>query len=515
MGIEALNCQCACEENPGESYIFDGVSDYYFPIKRKKSKIKSFNSFFCNACKKDKDLEKLQEINVIKNNKMFSKNQSSLTLENSQNFYNKRTSLNSNYNIANSSYDINNINNINNSNYLYNLEVKFDDDLDIQMIIIIYIQSNIRGWLYRKNYKLKIKQELIDIENNLIKKSLEKFTNNNIKLSEETLGKFNKDNWKQYYKIGDKLFSKESRTFIAEKYNLKNILNNFYNFDFKSLDNINFLIDDLDEDDTKNNDKINYELLKTAFYSPKEASKIFLTKLKFFNLIEENIYIGSVNIEGEKYGYGKLIQKNGNQFEGNWRNGGLEGWGRITEEDGGTIEGYFINGRINGKGIIKKLNGYTYEGDFFKGMKEGYGKEENNKIIYEGQFHKNLKCGKGVCYFKLLDDKYEGEFDNNVINGKGVYVWNKEGNYFKGNFINGQMDGIGLFVWKDGSKYYGNYKNNVKEGKGKFIWPDGKCFEGNFVNGKPHGKGLIIIKDEKNKIISSDEVEYDNGKLIS
>ena len=40
MGIEALNCQCACEENPGESYIFDGVSDYYFPIKRKKSKIK-------------------------------------------------------------------------------------------------------------------------------------------------------------------------------------------------------------------------------------------------------------------------------------------------------------------------------------------------------------------------------------------------------------------------------------------------------------------------------------------
>ena len=76
------------------------------------------------------------------------------------------------------------------------------------------------------------------------------------------------------------------------------------------------------------------------------------------------------------------------------------------------------------------------------------------------------------------------------------------------------MDGIGLFVWKDGSKYYGNYKNNVKEGKGKFVWPDGKCFEGNFLNGQPHGKGILTLTDENRNIISSNEVEYNNGKLI-
>ena len=508
MGLEALNCQCICSENQGESFIFDGVSDNYFPIKRKRnSKIKSVNSFFCNACKRVKDIEKLQEINIIKNNNRFSRNSNSFNLDNSQNFCNNRTSLNSNY-IINSSDEINN------SNYIYNLEEGFDDGLDMQIIIILYIQSNIRGWLYRKKYKTKIRQELINIEENLIKKSIEKFTNRNIKISEEKLGKFNKDNWKNYYKEGDKLFSKESSKYIAEKYNLKNLLNKMYNFDFKSIENPNFLIDDLDED-TKDNDTKNYELLKSIFHCPKECEKTFLCKIKFFSLIEKCIYIGRVNIEGEKHGYGKLIEKNGMQFEGYWRNGVMEGWGRMTDGEGGIVEGYFIDGKINGKGIMKNLEGYNYEGGFFKGMKEGIGKEENNKIIYNGEFHQNLKCGKGNCYFKLLDNKYEGEFDKNVINGKGVYVWKKEGNYFKGYFINGQMNGRGLFVWKDGSKYYGNYKNNLKEGKGKFIWPNGKIFDGNFLNGKPHGKGLIVLKDEHNNVISSDEVEYDNGNLVS
>ncbi len=73
---------------------------------------------------------------------------------------------------------------------------------------------------------------------------------------------------------------------------------------------------------------------------------------------------------------------------------------------------------------------------------------------------------------------------------------------------------MGLFVWKDGNKYLGNYKNNIKEGKGKFIWNNGKSFEGNFLNGKPHGKGLITLTDENKTIISSTEVEYDNGNLI-
>ena len=510
MGIDSLNCQCICSEDQGDSFIFEGVSDIYFPIKRKRNTyMKKVNKILCNSCKLEEDMEKLQEIDIIKN-KNISRNlylSNNNNLENTQNFYNKRTSLNSNNNLLNSSG--------NSSICIHFLDEQINDDLDIQINILIHFQSIIRGYLYRKKFKINIRQELLKIENKLIKDSIDKYTSEKIKLSEKLLGKYNKDNWKQYYKDGDKLFSKESRVIIAKKYNLKNILNNVYNFDFKPQKNPNFFINDID-DEINSETEQNYEILKTIFHPMKKENykKTYLTKLKFFSIINDSLYIGSIDINGEKHGYGKLIQKNGIQIEGFWREGELEGWSRITNEEGGIMEGYFINGKINGKGIKKDLEGNIYEGEFFKGMKEGIGKEENNKMIYEGEYHKNLKCGKGSCYFKLLEDKYEGEFENNTINGKGIYIWKKEGNYFKGNFINGQMNGLGLFVWKDGSKYIGNYKNNIKEGKGKFIWNNGKIFEGFFLNGKPHGKGIITLTDYKNNIISSNEAEYNNGNLI-
>ena len=499
MGMESLNCKCNCSENQGDSFIFEGVSDNYFPIRRKKNTyMKKVNNILCNTCQRDEDLEKLQEIDII-NYKNVNCSLSNI-LENSQNLCNKRTSLNSS---GNSSIIVNDI------------DEKIYYDLDIQLDIVIFIQSMIRGLLFRKRYKLIIRKELLYIENKLIEESIDKYTNDKIKLSEKILGKFSKDNWKKYYKEGDKLFSKESRVIIAKKYKLKNILNNVYNFDFKPMKNPNFDIDDI-EDEKNDETEQNYDLLKTIFNSNQQNNykKSFYSKLKFNSLINDSIYIGYVNINGERHGYGKLIQKNGMKLEGFWKDGFLEGWGRITDEEGGIKEGYFINGKINGKGIKKNLEGDIFEGYFFKGMKEGLGREENKKIIYEGEYHKNLKCGKGICYFKLLDDQYEGEFENNTINGKGVYYWKKEGNYFKGNFIDGKMNGLGLFVWKDGNKYYGNYKNNIKEGKGKFIWNNGKTFEGYFFNGKPHGKGIITLTDENNKILSLNEVEYDNGNLI-
>ena len=499
MGMESLNCKCNCSENQGDSFIFEGVSDNYFPIRRKKNTyMKKVNNILCNTCQRDEDLEKLQEIDII-NYKNVNCSLSNI-LENSQNLCNKRTSLNSS---GNSSIIVNDI------------DEKIYYDLDIQLDIVIFIQSMIRGFLFRKRYKLIIRKELLYIENKLIEESIDKYTNDKIKLSEKILGKFSKDNWKKYYKEGDKLFSKESRVIIAKKYKLKNILNNVYNFDFKPMKNPNFDIDDIDDEKNDETEQ-NYDLLKTIFNSNQQNNykKSFYSKLKFYSLINDSIYIGYVNLNGERHGYGKLIQKNGMKLEGFWKEGLLEGWGRITDEEGGIKEGYFINGKINGKGFKKNLEGDIYEGDFFKGMKEGFGKEENKKIIYEGEYHKNLKWGKGVCYFKLLDDKYEGEFENNTINGKGIYFWKREGNYFEGNFVNGKMNGLGLFVWKDGNKYFGNYKNNIKEGKGKFIWNNGKTFEGYFLNGKPHGKGIITLKDENNKIISLNEVEYNNGNLI-
>ena len=514
MGLDILNCKCNCNENQGASFIFEEISDDYLPLKRKRSSlIKNVNSLFCNSCKKN--LEYKNEINSSQNisQKIIPINSNSY--EYSSNLCYKKATLQS-YNkyFQKKEGTINNINIIYNHNYIFNnSDERFNNELNTQLNFIILLQSVVRGWLFREKYILQIKNELIITENTLIKNTIESFKNDKIELSEKLFGPFNKDSWKDFYKDGDFLFSKESKDNIFKKYNLKKQINNFYNFNYKPKANPDFLIDNFD-DDSQNNEEQNYEILEKIFHPPsiELLKNTFFCKLKLSTLIQEVMYIGYVNLEGERHGYGTLIQKNGIKIEGFWREGTLEGWGRVTDADGEFYEGYFINGKINGKGFKKNLDGYNYTGEFYLGMKEGFGKEENKKIIYEGEFHKDLKYGKGVCIFKLLEEKYEGEFENNVINGKGFYQW-KNGNSFKGHFINGKMNGVGLFLWKDGSKYYGNYKDNIKEGKGKFTWPNGKSFEGNFLNGKPNGKGILTILDENNNVISSDMVEYDNGKL--
>ena len=516
MGIDVLNCKCNCNENQGASFIFEEISDDYLPIKRKRNSIiKNVNSFFCNSCKKD--IEKNNEINSSKyiSNKIIPINTNKY--EHSKNLIFKQSMQSYQKYFEEKEGTINNINIIYNQNYIINnLEQKLNDELNTQIYYIILIQAVIRGWLFREKYILNIKNELITYENNFIINIIESFTNKNIEMSEKLYGKFNIDSWKEFYKDGDNLFSKESKENIYKKYNIKKQINNYnfnFNFNYKPRANPDFLIDNLD-DESENNDDKNCEILETIFHPPcpELFKNVFFCKLKISTLIQETIYIGSINFKGERHGYGQLIQKNGIKIEGIWKEGILDGWGRVTDGNGQFIEGYFINGKINGKGMKKNLQEYTYIGDFYLGMKEGFGKEENKKIIYEGEFHKDLKSGNGVCFFKLLGEKYKGEFDNNLINGKGFYEW-KNGNSFEGSFINGKMNGIGLFLWKDGSRYYGNYKNNIKEGKGKFTWPNGKCFEGNFVNGKPNGRGILTVFDENKKIISSDMVEYDNGKL--
>ena len=512
MGIDIENCKCNCNDNQGASFIFEEISDDYLPVKRKCSSL--LRSFFCNSCRKN--IESKQE---IKSANISSKKKAPINTNKCQeanNFYFKKTSSIQSYNkyFDKKEGTIKNINAIYNKKYnSNNLEDKLNEELNIQINFIILLQAVIKGWLFREKYYLQIKSELISLEKNLIEKSIKSFSNSNIELAEKKFGAFNINNWKEFYKDGESLFSEDSKERIIKKYNYKKQLNNF-NFNYKVKINPDFLIDNLDDENEEDEEQQKYEILNTIFHPPfQDLFQItFFCKLKLSKLIQEIMYIGSINIKGERHGYGKLIQKNGIKIEGFWREGILEGWGRVTDGKGQIFEGYFINGNINGKGIKKNLDEYNYVGEFFLGMKEGFGKEENKKIIYEGEFHKDLKSGKGICIFKLLGEKYEGEYDDNVIKGEGFYEW-KNGNTFKGTFINGKMNGLGLFIWTDGSRYHGNYKNNIKEGKGKFIWPNGKCYEGNFHNGKPNGKGILTLLDENKKVISSDIVEYEDGKL--
>ena len=318
---------------------------------------------------------------------------------------------------------------------------------------IIKIQSVYRGYIFRKKYKQYIKQRQIEEMNQLIDDLTNQYTKYNLKKAENLIGtKFNIDGWKTLYSDMD-----------------TNSISQYVNYDYGT---------------------------------------VYQCKLLIISGIIPSFYIGKVNIDYARHGYGVLLQNDGCKYEGFWRKNYFTGWGRFIDSDGTLYEGCFLNGKLNGKGMKKNLNGNLYIGDFVDNKREGKGKEETNEHIYEGEFKNDKKNGNGKLSYKLLKDTYEGEFKDNCITGTGFYTWANKDTY-KGNFVNGKMHGKGLYKWPDGGEYYGDYVNNIKEGNGRFKWVNGKIFEGQFKKGKPNGFGKL--KTATREL----DVEFKDGKLVT
>lgn len=462
MGNDA-NCKCLCNSGRGASFSFDNGTPGIIKVNSKD--LKNRESFL--ASQKESTRNSIANMPKSENSMQSPKSNCVTEADYLKEKYVNKTSKKFKTKLRSSNTKKN--------------------TFDVKKSYITKIQSLIRGHLYRKKYNKKIKNELKDFENALIKEINDSYNNSNLKLAERSFGAFDKDNWKLFYKDGDLLFQNKN-----EQEN--------YNKNFSEL--------------FGDNNMFNFE--NAVFHAPfeKKYGKTYFSKIKINPFLYKTVYKGYETLEGERQGYGTLIQDNGTKIEGYWNNGILDGWGRITDSEGTILEGYFINGKINGKGIKKTLDGLVYIGEFFQGIREGTGNEETKYTLYEGQFHKDLKHGKGKLLFKELKEKYEGEFESDSINGYGTYTWNN-GNTYQGTFVKGKMDGIGLFLWNDGSKYYGEYKNNIKEGKGKFTWPNGKSFEGTFKNGKQHGKGILKTTDKKCKKDNFIEVEFCEGKLLT
>lgn len=94
----------------------------------------------------------------------------------------------------------------------------------------------------------------------------------------------------------------------------------------------------------------------------KEASP---SKLVNFSNAE---YIGEVGNDGTTpNGYGKIIWKNGNVYEGQVQNGKRQGTGKLVWANGDVYEGQFQNDKMHGKGKLTLKDGKVYEGDFENG----------------------------------------------------------------------------------------------------------------------------------------------------
>ena len=247
--------------------------------------------------------------------------------------------------------------------------------------------------------------------------------------------------------------------------------------------------------------------------SPKKISKNkYKCKLLNRNFNKyPSIYIGEVDLNYNRNGYGILYTLNNEKYEGYWERNEIKGKGRFTDKNEEyTYEGEFINNIINGKGE-KYYDNYMYKGEFLNNKKEGFGEESTEDYNYIGYFSNDLRNGKGKIIYKKTGESYEGDFKNDELTGFGTYKWNNN-HIYKGEFLNGNMNGMGYYTWPEGGYYKGNYINNIKEGYGEFMWPDGKIFKGSFNNGKPHGKGILIIKNiEKEVIFNNGQIEGEDN----
>ena len=263
------------------------------------------------------------------------------------------------------------------------------------------------------------------------------------------------------------------------------------------------------------NQNSNIQMIKNDYPSFQSPQTFFALKS---DEISENKLLNNYNIENEIFGYfllkkGKSLKYKGEKDKSTHQK---NGFGIIEWDDKSKLIGNFINDKI--EEICKfynKENEGIFIGEYKENFPNGYGYYETINLMIEGFWKKNLLNGIGI-EIKLNEIYYEGEFKNNEKNGIGLLKWNdgtiykgefknnkmigngiilyNDGKIYSGEILNGNLNGIGLFKWNNGYIYFGNYIKNVKNGFGIFIWRKKPliAFVGFWENGKQNGVGVKI-----------------------
>ena len=205
------------------------------------------------------------------------------------------------------------------------------------------------------------------------------------------------------------------------------------------------------------------------------------------------IYKGSWDSNKKRQGFGISISADGNTlYKGNWESDKIGDFGLFLEKNGNYYLGQIKEGKFEGKGELNIEKISKYNGEFKNDLPEGKGifEDYENNYKYDGDWSLGKKNGRGVLEF-ADGTKYEGDFKNDLYDGNGIIKFNN-GNVYEGEFVEGNIKGKGKFVWNDGKKYDGDYEDFMKNGFGKFFWKEKKYYEGQWLNNKQHGQGKIV-----------------------
>ena len=225
-------------------------------------------------------------------------------------------------------------NNINSLLFLYggnqmNMELKFKEQassMDInnkEMNVLVYKNENDDDFICphcNKKIKLEKIDEIILINNNI------KNIINGIKFTIDNIIKLSKDN----------------------------------NISFQ-LKNINIIVNTINEDINKNNEKLKKLLNENNKLN--EINEVLNKEIKYDN----GRYVGQV-VNGKMEGKGIYYGKDGNRYEGDFKNDKAEGKGIYYYNNepwkGDRYEGDYKNGKMEGKGIYYYKNGDREMGDW-------------------------------------------------------------------------------------------------------------------------------------------------------
>jgi hypothetical protein len=214
-----------------------------------------------------------------------------------------------------------------------------------------------------------------------------------------------------------------------------------------------------------------------------------------------------------KYHGDKGIYKwsDGDEFEGQWRNGERHGVGIFTKADGDVSYSNYDNGQAKGDGVQwnadRSSAHKTEDGEeaveLLPDEAEKFAKEKFNMRVPEPAAPTTTASG-GVILTAPQKKMEPTSIIKNFFSSKAVTadgkLWfkdNGEWGTYKGDPLddNGDRQGNGKMTYSSGNTYEGGFVNNKYHGeKGIYKWSDGDHFEGPWKDGERDGAVCIYRK---------------------
>lgn len=224
---------------------------------------------------------------------------------------------------------------------------------------------------------------------------------------------------------------------------------------FQTSDTSSFISEDFHD-----SIKLKNPIIKTMNFSDIKIPKKIITKCASILKIRENFGALHWGIDDKifisEYHWKKAFS--GVYFGETTVNGIPHGRG-IWLNSSQIYEGYFTEGERNGFGRLINLCEEVYIGNWIRGIKQGFGVLIKPGAQYSGDWEENNFNGLGI----LITDElvYEGNWKNNCQHGKGILKYSDK-KIYKGDFVDGIVQGDGILVYPDGHGFLAR-------------WNDGEC----------------------------------------